>query len=244
MRRNDRSAETFSELYRRTYVDVLAFLLRRCSSAEDAADCLAETYLLAWKKRDQMPTGAETRPWLFGVARNVMRRGNELLVRTAAAADALAAELERSGAICPAPDLPEPDPVIAAIRDLPELEQEIITMLIWDELAPRESRRGPGAHAQRRARASPPRQGQSQGSARRRRSKRHIQTGPHLELAAAYALNSPEPAHAGKSNPPVQARANSARCLLEPSPQHAVHPATSVPGRRMATNTKRWISRG
>jgi RNA polymerase sigma-70 factor (ECF subfamily) len=137
MRRNDRSAETFSELYRRTYVDVLAFLLRRCSSAEDAADCLAETYLLAWKKRDQMPTGAETRPWLFGVARNVMRRGNELLVRTAAA-DALAAELERSGAICPAPDLPEPDPVIAAIRDLPELEQEIITMLIWDELAPRE----------------------------------------------------------------------------------------------------------
>ena len=29
-------------------------------------------------------------------------------------------------------------PVIAAIRDLPELEQEIITMLIWDELAPRE----------------------------------------------------------------------------------------------------------
>ena len=138
MRRNDRSAETFSELYRRTYVDVLAFLLRRCSSAEDAADCLAETYLLAWKKRDQMPTGAETRPWLFGVARNVMRRGNELLVRTAAAADALAAELERSGAICPAPDLPEPDPVIAAIRDLPELEQEIITMLIWDELAPRE----------------------------------------------------------------------------------------------------------
>jgi RNA polymerase sigma-70 factor (ECF subfamily) len=138
MRRNDRGAETFSELYRRTYVDVLAFLLRRCSSAEDAADDLAETYLLAWKKRDQMPTGAETRPWLFGVARNVMRRGNELRARSAAAADALAAEIDRSGAICSAPDLPEPDPVTAAIRALPELEQEIITMLIWDELAPRE----------------------------------------------------------------------------------------------------------
>jgi DNA-directed RNA polymerase specialized sigma24 family protein len=138
MRRTDRRAETFSELYRRTHIDVLAFLLRRCSTAEDAADCLAETYLLAWQKRDQMPTGAETRPWLFGVARNVMRRGNELRGRTAAAAGALAAELQRSGAVGPAPDLPEPDPVTAAIRNLPELEQEIITMLIWDELAPRE----------------------------------------------------------------------------------------------------------
>jgi RNA polymerase sigma-70 factor (ECF subfamily) len=138
MRHDDRGAETFSELYRRTHVDVLAFLLRRCSSAEDAADCLAETYLVAWEKRDQMPTGAETRPWLFGVARNVMRRGNELRERTAAAAAALAGELHRSGAVCPAPDPAEPDPVIVAIRDLPPLEQEIITMLIWDELAPRE----------------------------------------------------------------------------------------------------------
>lgn len=138
MSRPDRGGETFSELYQRTRVEVLAFLLRRCSSAEDAADCLAETYLLAWKKRDNMPRGAETRPWLFGVARNVMRRGNELRDRTAAAASALAAEVERAGAVFPAPALAEPDPVIAAIRDLPELEQEIITMLIWDELAPRE----------------------------------------------------------------------------------------------------------
>ena len=138
MRPSDGGAETSSELYRRTHADVLAFLLRRCPSAEDAADCLAETYLVAWQKRDQMPTGDETRPWLFGVTRNVMRRGDELRGRTTAAASALAAELHRSGAICPAPDVAEPDPVIAAIQNLPELEQEIITMLIWDELAPRE----------------------------------------------------------------------------------------------------------
>jgi RNA polymerase sigma-70 factor, ECF subfamily len=138
MRRNPRGAETFSELYRRTHVDLLAFLLRRCSSAEDAADCLAETYLVAWKKRDQMPSGAETRPWLFGVARNVIRRGHELRGRTAAAASALAAEVERSATVCPAPDVAEPDPVTEAIRELPELDREIITMLIWDDLAPRE----------------------------------------------------------------------------------------------------------
>jgi RNA polymerase sigma factor (sigma-70 family) len=138
MRGRRRNAETFSDLYRRTHVDVLAFLLRRCPSPEDAADCLAETYLLAWKKRDQMPSGAQTRPWLFGVARNVMRRGNELRDRTAAAASALAAEVERASVVCPAPDVADPDAVCAAIRHLPELDQEIITMLIWDDLAPRE----------------------------------------------------------------------------------------------------------
>ena len=138
MRAAKRGAETFSELYRRTHVDVLAFLLRRCPTPEDAADCLAETYLVAWQKRDQMPTGTETRPWLFGVARNVMRRGSERHQRTAATASALAAEIERTAAACPAPDLTQPDPVNAAIRDLPPLEQEIITMLIWDELTPRE----------------------------------------------------------------------------------------------------------
>jgi RNA polymerase sigma-70 factor (ECF subfamily) len=138
MRRNVRGAETFSELYRRTRVDVLAFLLRRCSSAEDAADCLAETYLVAWRKRDEMPSGPDTRPWLFGVARNVIRRGNELRDRTAAAASALAAEVKLAGTVCPAPDVAAPDPVMAAIRHLPELDQEIITMLIWDDLAPRE----------------------------------------------------------------------------------------------------------
>jgi RNA polymerase sigma factor (sigma-70 family) len=138
MRRSRRNAETFSELYRHTHLDVLAFLLRRCTSPEDAADCLAETYLVAWQKREQMPAGAESRPWLFGVARNVIPRDNELRDRTAAAANALAAELERIGAVSPPPDLAEPDPVIAAMRDLPEVEQEIITMLIWDGLAPRE----------------------------------------------------------------------------------------------------------
>ena len=138
MRRRRPNAETFGDLYRRTYVDVLAFLLRRCASPEDAADYLAETYLVAWQKREQMPTGAEARPWLFGVARNVMRRGNELDGRTAAAARELAAQLHISKAICPAPDLPAPDRVTAAVGDLPELEREIITMLIWDEFAPRE----------------------------------------------------------------------------------------------------------
>lgn len=138
MRRHRDEAAEFSALYRSTQPDILAYLLRRCPTPEDAADCLAETYAVAWQKRRQMPSGADTRPWLFGVARNVMRRGHEHRGRAAGAAAALAHELHRSGVVASPPGLGEPDPVIAALAQLPQLDQEIITLMSWDGLAPRE----------------------------------------------------------------------------------------------------------
>jgi RNA polymerase sigma factor (sigma-70 family) len=136
-RRNDEGAD-FSELYRKTSPDVLAFLLRRCPTAEDAADGLAETFLVAWEKRDQIPADGEARPWLFAVARNVMRRGHERRGRAASAARALASELETSAAAAREPTLSVPDPVLVAIATLPAIDQEIITMIAWDGLTPRE----------------------------------------------------------------------------------------------------------
>ncbi len=46
MRRTAADAAEFSALYQETNADLLAFLLRRCPTAEDAADCLAEAYLV------------------------------------------------------------------------------------------------------------------------------------------------------------------------------------------------------
>lgn len=128
----------FSALFQATSGDVLTFLLRRCPTPEDAADCLAETYLVAWEKRRRMPTGAEARPWLFGVARNVMRRGHEREHRASAAAQALARELVSAGAVRQprAPD--QSDPVLEALRQLSEIDREIITLICWDGLTPRE----------------------------------------------------------------------------------------------------------
>ena len=131
-RRDD--GEHFSRLYTETSQDLLAFLLRRCSSAEDAADCLAETYRIAWEKRSRMPAGEEARPWLFGIARNVSRRERASQVRTAETTRELALAAERSRATTSSPD----DAVMAALSELSALDQEIITMLSWDGLAPRE----------------------------------------------------------------------------------------------------------
>ena len=66
--------ERFDQLYRKTSDDVLAYLIRRSRSSEDAADALAETYAAAWRKLNSLPAGDHTRLWLFGAARNELRK--------------------------------------------------------------------------------------------------------------------------------------------------------------------------
>ena len=132
--RTPASASGFSELYDATAGDLLAFLLRRTRGPEDAADCLAETFLIAWDKRDSLPTQLDqARPWLFGVARNVLRRDRKLDNRASTAKAELARELHGTQR-----EIPDDDPVSAALQQLAPIDREIIEMLAWDQLAPRE----------------------------------------------------------------------------------------------------------
>jgi RNA polymerase sigma-70 factor, ECF subfamily len=45
---------------------VLAYVLRRVDDPEDAADAVAETFLVAWRRLDDVPRGDGARPWLLG----------------------------------------------------------------------------------------------------------------------------------------------------------------------------------
>jgi RNA polymerase sigma-70 factor (ECF subfamily) len=70
----DRSIEVdaaYRALYDAHYRDVLAYCRRR-SNATDAQDAAAEVFAIAWRRRDEMPTGDSARPWLFGVAYRVL----------------------------------------------------------------------------------------------------------------------------------------------------------------------------
>jgi RNA polymerase sigma-70 factor (ECF subfamily) len=127
-------AEQFSRLYHETSHDLLAFLLRRCSTAEEAADCLAETYRIAWEKRNRLPARDEARPWLFGIARNVSRRERTRAERATETSRELAIAAEGSAPLATQAD----SEVIAALAELSPLDREIITLLSWDGLAPRE----------------------------------------------------------------------------------------------------------
>lgn len=124
----------FTRIYEDTSRDLLAFLLRRCATAEDAADCLAESYRIAWEARTRIPTGDEVRPWLFGIARNIARQTHKGETRRTATSSALAAAAERWYT----PSTPEDSALAAALSELSPIDQEIITMIAADGLPPRE----------------------------------------------------------------------------------------------------------
>jgi RNA polymerase sigma-70 factor (ECF subfamily) len=58
------------------------FCLRRLG-ADDGNDATAEVFLVAWRRMDSMPGRDETLPWLYGVARNVVRNNRRRRQRTA-----------------------------------------------------------------------------------------------------------------------------------------------------------------
>lgn len=67
------SPDDFAALYRKHEDAVLAFHLRRVSSAETAADLTAETFARALEGRARFDEDrGEVRGWLFGIARNVL----------------------------------------------------------------------------------------------------------------------------------------------------------------------------
>lgn len=140
MRRTDPvdAKARFEALYHSTWRDLLAYLLRRTGNAQDAADALAETYLIAWEKLDRVPSGDDARLWLFGVARNVFHRGLRRGRVATALVDRLAAELRTSPAMNP-PSSHKVEPgVQRALANLEERDREILTLAAWEELSPSE----------------------------------------------------------------------------------------------------------
>lgn len=76
----------FDALYRRYAEPVYGFCLRRTRDAELAQDARAMVFLEAWRRRAEVDlTARPAGPWLYGVARNVLRNQQRALRRRDAA---------------------------------------------------------------------------------------------------------------------------------------------------------------
>lgn len=138
MLRGDETPEQrFDRLFRATHTDVLAYLTRRARTPEDAADALSETYAAAWRKLDKLPDGDRARLWLFGAARNELRKAVDRSRAEDSLASELAAQLRTAFEERAAAD--EQDTALhIAVLGLSRLDREIITLTAWEELTPRE----------------------------------------------------------------------------------------------------------
>jgi RNA polymerase sigma factor (sigma-70 family) len=131
--RCDERRNRFEAMYAAYRSPVLGYVLRRTQSPEDAADVIAETFLTAWRRLDEMPPDPEARLWLYGVARRVLANHHRGERRRSALAERLHADLVATWR--PAAEFSgELADVAAAFRRLPEAQRELLALNAWEGL--------------------------------------------------------------------------------------------------------------
>jgi RNA polymerase sigma-70 factor (ECF subfamily) len=68
----DAARERFEALFREHVAGVASYCRWCLRSRSDAEDAVAEVFLVAWRRLDDVPTGEASRPWLYATARRVV----------------------------------------------------------------------------------------------------------------------------------------------------------------------------
>ena len=131
---SDSREDQFGALYGWTHPRIVAYALRRTASREDAADVVAETFEVAWRRFDDIPSGDAALLWLYGTARYVLanqlrrgRRRGELVKRLAAELLSIpvrAEALDEQGIL-----------MASCLRSLPADDREVLMLAAWEGLS-------------------------------------------------------------------------------------------------------------
>ncbi|WP_238161121.1 RNA polymerase sigma factor [Kribbella antibiotica] len=119
----------FENLFTCHHDDVLRYFVRRLDVRADAADLVAETFLIAWRRLDDVPAG-EILPWLYGVARRVLGNHRRGETRRHGLADRLRDDLRTA--------VPDPQPAAVeaaeAFKQLSDADREVLSLAAWEGL--------------------------------------------------------------------------------------------------------------
>jgi RNA polymerase sigma factor (sigma-70 family) len=135
----DGDAAAFGTLFERHARSVYNHCFRRTASWADAEDLTSAVFVEAWRRRREVrPLDESARPWLLGVANNLLRNHRRSLARHRAALARL-----------PRPH-PQPDPaddvagrladerqmrrVLGLLERLPRRQQDVLALCAWAEL--------------------------------------------------------------------------------------------------------------
>jgi RNA polymerase sigma-70 factor (ECF subfamily) len=130
MKTQETREQRFVALYERFYSAVLAYARRRVDEPT-ARDITAETFLVAWRRLDE----ADDRglPWLYRTAALTLKNWERTQRRTERVVGRLAA--------LPTQTWPDPahvhadrQPMLDALRQLPETDRELLMLVVWEQL--------------------------------------------------------------------------------------------------------------
>jgi RNA polymerase sigma factor (sigma-70 family) len=136
----------FGQLYRQQGRSILAYALRRVESPEDAADVVAETFLVAWRRGTEVPVGEAARLWLFGVARRILSNQQRAGRRRAKLAERLRSDLAAEVEGWPEAET-DPEGLRTTLERLDPDDRELLTLIAWEELTPGQAARVLGISA-------------------------------------------------------------------------------------------------
>ncbi len=131
--------QRFRTIYDELYADLLSYCRRRVAP-DEVDDLVAETMMVVWQRLDDVPASGAARPWVYAVARNLMRNHWRKGQRAGALRDVLVSELHRAqqrDAEAGGAQALEYDQVQALVDGLHALkskEQELIRLATWEEL--------------------------------------------------------------------------------------------------------------
>lgn len=128
----------FSVLYRDHEREILRYALRRSTDPEDAADVVAETFLVAWRRLSDVPLGDEALLWLYATARRVLANHKRGAGRRTRLAERLRDELRRQ---LPSQPSTERRGVLEALAGMKEADRELLMLVGWEGLTPSQAAR-------------------------------------------------------------------------------------------------------
>jgi RNA polymerase sigma-70 factor, ECF subfamily len=123
--------ERFNRLHERHFEAIRRYAYRRSPALAD--DIVAETFLVAWRRIDDVP--CDERPWLFGVARHARLNLQRSARRQQAVANRLSGGLDET---LPSRAEQPGEAIGRALSALPERDREILLLHAWEGLGRRE----------------------------------------------------------------------------------------------------------
>ena len=122
----------FDALFASYSSDIVAYCGWRTASRSDAQDAVAEVFLTAWRRLDELPGDDEARVWLYATARRVIANQRRSNRRRAALQERLSLEA------APAPEetTAELDAVHEALAGLGPRDREVLLLAEWEGLSP------------------------------------------------------------------------------------------------------------
>ena len=134
----DDPVAAFDRIYRDTFSRVLSYCRRRCRNVSDADDAVSETFLVAWRRLDQLLAANSEIAWLYGVAYRVLSNQRRGIGRRGRLQFKLDRQSPPQLHADPADTVADNSVVSAAYEALGELsavEQELIRLVAFENLS-------------------------------------------------------------------------------------------------------------